>query len=709
MPSSWLGPADGDYQSFTPARGDILEVKVVDGEGAEQGTLIVAVVSRQECHGPGEAFEGHCLGASDDYYRYWITEGDGRHLREAGLYHVCFKSIAECRTWRGKKEVVHTDHLRFVTPSDLKEGKIRWARTRDVKADILGQLAKFESMYPAARTRKKDPAGAPKAGDGVGVTKVSLTGSEEETGSDSTDSSEEEELVKKMAKLQAELKAAEKLVSDKKGAKAKKKAMKAMKAKDKGEAAKERKTRSVSPAERGRGKAKDHEERKKKKEKKEGEKDTRNKKRRAGSHSESSGEARRRKKKEKKRKGEKDKKARASPSGEEESGDEGLFKSQSSKKESRVKGIKDRGPFGSGPPVQFRDGEKSDSETDEESVFREAPAGSTSLSGQQKLVRYSQKYPGRLASRLLLKMKEGAARELVGANNEEGSTPPLASHFVLTVLMPQLGPKASLRTQRELRTLAKGLDLLARGETSQCADLLGQRIKALERAAVEGHWMSAQFLELLAPDTSTLLDRDEEVFLAREFLLEQKVRRYDKQRFPPLPPGGKGKDQKGEKGKGKGKGDKTGPANPKGGKDPERWMLPRRMNAWRGQSRKWWPRGPKLRKWYMQSPSNGGRVAQLWERCWRVSLSRKERSGVVHPVRRRRKICSRYLLTMWTRCVMATVLKFARGSSSWWWCWTIFIFRLRDQLWSLESMKHKGLVLPALGLRLKWWCGRRPK
>ena len=123
MPSGWLGPADCDYQSFTPARGDLLEVKVVDGEGAEQGTLLVAVVSRQECHGPGEAFEGHCLGASDEYYRYWITDGEGRHLRESGLYHLCFKSIAECRIWRGKKEVVHAGRFRFVTPSDLKEGR----------------------------------------------------------------------------------------------------------------------------------------------------------------------------------------------------------------------------------------------------------------------------------------------------------------------------------------------------------------------------------------------------------------------------------------------------------------------------------------------------------------------------------------------------------------------------------------------------------
>lgn len=220
--------------------------------------------------------------------------------------------------------------------------------------------------------------------------------------------------------------------------------------------------------------------------------------------------------------------------------------------------------------MKYKDEKSSESDSSEDSVFREAPASSTTLSGQQKLTRYSQRYPGRLASRLLLKMKEGAARELVGANNEEGSTPPLASHFILTVLLPQLGAKASLRTQRELRTLGKSLDLLARGETGQCADLLGQRIKALERASTEGHWQCAQFLELLPPDNTSLLERDEEVYLTREFLLEQKVRRYDKTKFPPIPPGGKKGGEKGEKGKGKGKNDKTSHPAPKTGKEAEK-------------------------------------------------------------------------------------------------------------------------------------------
>ena len=35
------------------------------------------------------------------------------------------------------------------------------------------------------------------------------------------------------------------------------------------------------------------------------------------------------------------------------------------------------------------------------------------------------------------------------------------------------------------------------------ADVVAQRVKALGRAAVDGHWSSAQFLELIPPDSST--------------------------------------------------------------------------------------------------------------------------------------------------------------------------------------------------------------
>ena len=489
MPSGWLGTGDSDYQAFTPQKGDVLEIRVVD-------PLLVAIVARQECAGPGEAFTGFCLGASDEYYRYWITEGEGKELREEGQYHLCFKSIEECKTWRGKKDVVHTDRIRMVTP-DIREGKIGWVKQRDARAEVVGQLAKFEAKFP--------PPGVPgdKEGDDV-APEEELSYSEGEEGSSSVSSSEEQELVKKLAKLQEELKTAEKLVADKKGSKAKKKAMKAMKSRELHARGKGRGEPVSSPPAVGEKKKKREKKSEKtdKKDKKGHEKSARNKKRRKDSPDVVSDEKGRKKKKRKEAKA----KAESSTSdGDPEESGEALFKSGSRKKEPKEKRREDRGPFGGGPPVSYKDADLSESGSEDESVFREAPTSSTTLSGQQKLTRYSQRYPGRLASRLLLKMKEGAARELVGANNEEGATPPLASHFVLTVLLPQLGPRASLRTQREM--------------------------------------------------------------MAREFLLDQTVKRYDKSKFPPLPKKG---GEKGEKGKGKGKGDKTGLHPPKPGKEAEK-------------------------------------------------------------------------------------------------------------------------------------------
>lgn len=84
---------------------------------------------------------------------------------------------------------------------------------------------------------------------------------------------------------------------------------------------------------------------------------------------------------------------------------------------------------------------------------------------------------------------------------------------------------------------------------------MSQRIKALERASQEGHWGAAQFLELLPPEGTMLLDRSEELYVTREWLTDQKLRRYDR----PSQRGdqeGKGKQKGRGKGKDRQKGDK---------------------------------------------------------------------------------------------------------------------------------------------------------
>ena len=51
-------------------------------------------------------------------------------------------------------------------------------------------------------------------------------------------------------------------------------------------------------------------------------------------------------------------------------------------------------------------------------------------------------------------------------------------------------------------------------------------MKALVKAGEGGHWNSAQFLELLSPEGSSLLERAEEVYTSREYLLDMKIKLF---------------------------------------------------------------------------------------------------------------------------------------------------------------------------------------
>ena len=97
-----------------------------------------------------------------------------------------------------------------------------------------------------------------------------------------------------------------------------------------------------------------------------------------------------------------------------------------------AKGRKDRGPFGGGDIVRFH----GESSSESEPLFREAPAV-PKASNQLKLMQYTKKTPGRLASRLLLKMQQEGAQGAVGANPVELGelTPPAAVHYFHTMMV----------------------------------------------------------------------------------------------------------------------------------------------------------------------------------------------------------------------------------------------------------------------------------
>ena len=113
MPSGWRVPGDG---GFTPARYDILEIQGYDDKDAPQGTVLVGVLRRAEALRHGRSFEAIYLGASDEYYRYWASEGAGTGLKERATYHLCEDAVSSCT----QSTVVHTDRFRTLVSSEIR-------------------------------------------------------------------------------------------------------------------------------------------------------------------------------------------------------------------------------------------------------------------------------------------------------------------------------------------------------------------------------------------------------------------------------------------------------------------------------------------------------------------------------------------------------------------------------------------------------------
>ncbi len=505
MPTPWqTGESlQDDLEGFKPEAEWFLELKVNDEHGNPQGEVLVGVwvESTKSRHGGWQVLAAY-LSASDEYYRWWMSQGDGKAFATKGCYHLCGGTVESCGALGSRHIHVHVGRSRRVLEEELTSRKVTWLRN-EAKEVFESNVAKFYA------TLRRGPARPGRAGDDPGAIQVGeprhgrdddkdrkrRKKDDSSSGSSATSAGMKERL----KKLRAELAEAEKERDDKKGkgAKHKKKAHRKRKREGHAKVAKHEK--------RSRGRS---------------EKKKESKKERKRGKSPDSGSGSRKKERKKRKKGEKGK---SSSSAKTTSREERvtLFQPAGAAGKQVLDGG-DRGPFGGGSAVDF-DG----SSSSEESSFRKGSSVSAK-SSQMRLVRYAERHPGRLASRLLLKMQEATARGALEPTNVMRSlTPAVAQNHLLTVLLPSLGEKTGVRTRRELKTLTKVLDSLARGDPAGAADVVAQRVKALERASHEAHWGTAQYLELLPPENTTLLDRAEENFVTAQYLVEQKLKSYD--------------------------------------------------------------------------------------------------------------------------------------------------------------------------------------
>jgi len=165
---------------------------------------------------------------------------------------------------------------------------------------------------------------------------------------------------------------------------------------------------------------------------------------------------------------------------------------------------------GSGDPLDDeisddRSGDDKD-DGDSESVFRKSP----SLFRVSRILGVASRSEGTLmqngvqlmARALSLHQRGGSGVPVTESQTEDMQD--VVTTYLTTAMIPgaaAAGQHMGIRTIREMRTLAEGLDAIIRGEPAKAGDILMQRFRAAEMAVSDGHWTLAQHLELI-PETT---------------------------------------------------------------------------------------------------------------------------------------------------------------------------------------------------------------
>ena len=143
--------------------------------------------------------------------------------------------------------------------------------------------------------------------------------------------------------------------------------------------------------------------------------------------------------------------------------------------------------------------EKRKKKKDSSSGSSSTSDGSSSDDLKPPLQRKAERKPGSVLKMLMDHVRLSLSDLSLGHSGEGGaassvtSTARVQSYFQILV-RPQLHNRP--RDEKELFSLALGLDLLRQGKMEQVADLLAGRYIAVETAALEGSWDTAKWLEV---------------------------------------------------------------------------------------------------------------------------------------------------------------------------------------------------------------------
>ena len=139
----------------------------------------------------------------------------------------------------------------------------------------------------------------------------------------------------------------------------------------------------------------------------------------------------------------------------------------------------------------------------------------------RKVKTMAKRYPGCLTANSLVEAKEALLTSSGTTwNLDRSSLPPLFTHFTRQQLAPNMSPPLL----QEALTLSGAIDALLQGKAAYAADVLSQRLKALECLSRGAHWTAGRQLELISTEAMTMAEESEALDAAKRAREAEKLR-----------------------------------------------------------------------------------------------------------------------------------------------------------------------------------------
>ena len=233
-------------------------------------------------------------------------------------------------------------------------------------------------------------------------------------------------------------------------------------------------------------------------------------------------------------------------------------------------------------------GEEEGSSDSEEDTSTDEDLSTGLFSADRKVRRIAEKCPGALAFGAMMEARQGLLTTSgMSWNMEKKAVSPTFVQYTRQQMSHGMSPPML----QEAMTVSTCLDLLMVNRPAAAADVLGQRLKALESLFRGSHWTVARQVELIRTDQMSLMQENESLEAARRAKEDERLKSLVSAR-PSAPRGSDYEGRKGGKGK-QSKGSPKGRAD-EGGKGKNKDGRKDDKGSWQHQKKDWgWKNGPQ--------------------------------------------------------------------------------------------------------------------